>query len=53
MGHVGLKLRASAHPYRPVTRVVCKYSGKNKYVNPLEFPGFMHELVMKCDLIFI
>jgi hypothetical protein len=29
------------------------FSGKNKYVNPLEVPGFLHKLVFKCDLIFI
>ena len=30
-----------------------KYSGKKKYVNPLEIPGFLHKLVIKFDLIFI
>jgi hypothetical protein len=29
------------------------YSGKKKYVNPLEIPGFLHKLAIKCDLIFI
>ena len=29
------------------------YSGKKKYVNPLELPVFLHQLVIKCDLIFI
>lgn len=29
------------------------YSGKKKFVNSLELPGFLHELVMKFDLIFI
>ena len=30
-----------------------RYSGKKKYVNPLELPGFLHELVITFDLIFI
>lgn len=30
---------------------VAIYSGKNKYVNPLEIRGFLHILVIKLDLI--
>ena len=29
------------------------YSGKKKYVNPLELPGFLHKLVITFNLIFI
>uniref|UniRef100_A0A8C7QPK4 EF-hand domain-containing protein n=1 Tax=Oncorhynchus mykiss TaxID=8022 RepID=A0A8C7QPK4_ONCMY len=29
------------------------YSGKKKYVNPLELPGFLHKLVIKFDRNFI
>jgi hypothetical protein len=29
------------------------YSGKKKYVNLLELPGFLYKLVIKFDLIFI
>ena len=37
-------------------REPCKgvmYSGKKKYVNPLELPGFLHKLVIKFDLIYV
>ncbi|KAM9569614.1 uncharacterized protein ACWYII_038373 [Salvelinus alpinus] len=32
---------------------ISKYSGKKKYVNPLELPGLLCKLVIKCYLIFI
>nr|XP_029524840.1 fibrous sheath-interacting protein 2 [Oncorhynchus nerka]XP_029524841.1 fibrous sheath-interacting protein 2 [Oncorhynchus nerka] len=32
---------------------ISKYSGKKKYVNPLELPGLLRKLVLKCSLIFI
>ena len=30
-----------------------QYSGKKKYVNPLELPGFLHKLVIQFHLLFI
>lgn len=33
--------------------VIHEYSGKKKYVNPLELPGFQHKLGIKFELIFI
>ena len=29
------------------------YSGKKKYVNPVELPGFLHKFVIQFDLIFV
>ena len=29
------------------------YSGKKKYVNPSDVSGFLHQLVIQLDLIFI
>ncbi|XP_036790518.1 uncharacterized protein LOC118937286 [Oncorhynchus mykiss] len=50
LGAVGILLL----PCLPSTgKSISKYSGKKKYVNPLELPGLLRKLVIKCYLIFI
>ena len=36
-----------------MTSHINTYSGKKKYVNPLELPAFLHEFVIILDLILI
>jgi queuine/archaeosine tRNA-ribosyltransferase len=40
---------------KPIKKVhfMSVYSGKKKYMNPLEILRFLHKLIIKFDLIFI
>ncbi|XP_064786348.1 fibrous sheath-interacting protein 2-like isoform X2 [Oncorhynchus masou masou] len=64
VGHFGHEYVPSFHslgavdilllPCLPSTgKSISKYCGKKKYVNPLELPGLLRKLVIKCYLIFI
>ena len=51
----GMSFRWSNSRLGHSVELIClrMYSGKKKYVNPLEIPGFLHKLVIQFDLIFI
>jgi hypothetical protein len=52
--YTGYQYRVNVQWYKVVeVAMYCTYSGKKKYVNPLELSGFLLKLVIKFDLIFI